>query len=160
MSFLPTGPGANGIFDTGTNTWYRGGVVKNGFTYGIVRMAWGSNTVGKIIVKKVSGELNHDRIMRLVRETAFDAASHPERNILIDYRETTVTDKSMVDIIKVSAEIRAYQSYFKNRVATVVSSDKARYEIASKMKACLVILGFQYEVFTDYDEALAWLDNT
>lgn len=116
--------------------------------------------VGKIIVKKVSGELNHDRVMRLVREAAVDAASHPDRNILLDYRETTVADKSMLDIMKISSEIKSYQFFFTNRVATVVSPDKSRHEIASKMKACLVIMGFQYEVFTDYDEALRWLDES
>ncbi len=116
--------------------------------------------VRKIIVKKVSGELNHERVMSLVRETAVDAASFPDRNILIDYRETTATDKSMVDIMKISSEIKSYQFLFTNRVATVVSTDKARYDVASKMKACLVIMGFQYEVFTDYDEALAWLSNS
>ena len=116
--------------------------------------------VRKIIVKKVSGELNHERVMRLVRETAVDAASYPDRNILIDYRETTVNDKTMLDIMKISSEIKSYQFFFTNRVATVVAPVKLRHEIASKMKACLVIMGFQYEVFTDYDEALAWLDDS
>ena len=116
--------------------------------------------VGKIIVKKVSGELNHERVMRLVRETAVDAASHPDRNILIDYRETTVNDKSMLDIMKISSEIKSYQFFFTNRVATVVAPEKSRHEIANKMKACLVIMGFQYEVFTDYDAALTWLDDS
>lgn len=116
--------------------------------------------MGKIIIKKISGELDHDRAMRLVREAAVDAANYPDRNILIDYRETTATDKSMLDIMKISAEIKSFQFYFTNRVATVVSPEGDRYEVANKMKACLVIMGFQYEVFTDYDEALAWLDES
>ena len=95
--------------------------------------------------------------MRLVRELAVDAASYPDRNILIDYRETTATGKSMVDIMKISAEIKSFQYFFTNRVATVVAPDEKRLAVANKMKACLVIMGFHYEVFTDYDKALAWL---
>ena len=111
----------------------------------------------EIIIKKIEGELNRERVMRLVRELAVDAASYPDRNILIDYRETTATGKSMVDIMKISAEIKSFQYFFTNRVATVVAPDEKRLEVANKMKACLVIMGFHYEVFTDYDEALAWL---
>ncbi len=111
----------------------------------------------KIIIKKLEGELDRERVMRLVRELAVDAASYPDRNILIDYRETTATDKSMVDIMKISAEIKSLQYFFTNRVATVISPNEKRLEVANKMKACLVIMGFQYEVFTDYNEALDWL---
>lgn len=116
--------------------------------------------MGKIIIKKVKGELDHDRVMRLVRELAVDAASYPDRNILLDYRDTTASDKSMLDIMKISAEIKSFQFFFTNRVATVIPPDEKRYEVTNKMKACLVIMGFQYEVFTDYDEALAWLGDT
>ncbi len=110
-----------------------------------------------IIIKKIEGDLNRERVMGLVRELAVDAASYPDRNILIDYRETTTTDKSILDIMKISAEIKAFLYFFTNRVATVIPPDEKRFEIATKMKACLVIMGFQYEVFTDYDMALAWL---
>ncbi|MDJ0888399.1 MAG: hypothetical protein QNI89_13905 [Desulfobacterales bacterium] len=110
-----------------------------------------------IIIKKIEGELDRDRVMRLVRELAVDAASYPNRNILIDYRETTATDKSMVDIMKISAEIKSFQYFFTNRVATVIPPDDKRLEVANKMKACLVIMGFHYEVFTDYDKAVVWL---
>jgi hypothetical protein len=117
----------------------------------------GRSAVKKIIVKKLEGELDRERVMRLVREMAVDAASYPDRNILIDYRETTATGKSMVDIMKISAEIKSFQYFFTNRVATVISPNEKRLEVANKMKACLVIMGFQYEVFTDYDKALTWL---
>ncbi|MDJ0874433.1 MAG: STAS/SEC14 domain-containing protein [Desulfobacterales bacterium] len=113
--------------------------------------------VAEIIIKKIEGELDHDRVMRLVRELAVDAASYPDRNILIDYRQTTATDKSMLDIMKISSEIKSFQYFFTNRVATVIPPEENRYAVANKMKACLVIMGFHYEVFTDYDQALAWL---
>ncbi len=111
----------------------------------------------RIIIKRIKGELDHERVMGLVRELAMDAASHPDHNILLDYRETTATGKTMLDIMKISSEIKSFQSFFSNRVATVVQADKERYAVANKMKACLVLMGFQYEVFTDYDEALSWL---
>ncbi len=114
----------------------------------------------RVITKKLEGELDHERVMQLVRELAVDAASHPDHNILLDYRETTATGKTMLDIMKISSEIKSFQCFFTNRVATVVQPDQARYAVASKMKACLVIMGFQYEVFTDYDEALNWLNQT
>ena len=113
----------------------------------------------KIITRKIEGELDHERVMRLVRELAVDAASYPDRNILIDYRQTTATNKSMLDIMKISAEIKSFQYFFTNRVAVVIPPDEKRFEVATKMKACLVIMGFHYEVFTDYDQALAWLTN-
>ena len=112
-----------------------------------------------LIIKKIKGELNHARVMRLVRELAVDAASHPDRNILIDYRQTTASNKTMLDIMKISAEIKSFQFFFTNRVATIIPPDDKRFEVANKVKACLVIMGFHYEVFTDYDEALAWLEN-
>ena len=111
----------------------------------------------KIIIKKMSGVLTHERVMRLVRELAVDAASHPDRHILIDYRDTTVSEKTMLDIMKISSEIKSFQSFFNGKVATVIPLDDKRYAVTNKMKACLVIMGFQYEVFTDYDEALTWL---
>ena len=110
----------------------------------------------RIIVKRIKGELDHERVMGLVRELAMDAASHPDHNILLDYRETTATGKTMLDIMRISSEIKSFQSFFSNRVATVVQPDKERYAVANKMKACLVLMGFQYVVFTDYDEALSW----
>lgn len=123
-------------------------------------MPCGSNTVDRIIIKKVEGELDHGRVMRLVREMAADATRYPDRNILIDYRDTISTDKSMLDIMKISAEIKSFQFFFTNRVATVIPPDEKRYEVSTKMRACLMIMGFQYEVFTDYEEALAWLGET
>ncbi len=116
--------------------------------------------MAEIIIKRVEGELDNDRVMRLVRELAVDAASQPDCNILIDYRETTTGPKSMLDLMKISAEIKSFQYFFTNRVATVIPSEEKRYEVATKMKACLVIMGFDYEVFTDYDQALAWLDQS
>ncbi len=113
----------------------------------------------RIIIKKLKGELDHERVMGLVRELAMDAASHPDHNILIDYRDTTATGKTMLDIMKISTEIKSFQCFFTNRVATVVQPDKERYDVATNMKACLLIMGFQYEVFTDYDEALTWLGD-
>ncbi len=113
----------------------------------------------RIIIKKLKGELDHELVMGLVRELAMDAASHPDHNILIDYRDTTATGKTMLDIMKISTEIKSFQCFFTNRVATVVQPDKERYDVANKMKACLLIMGFQYEVFTDYDEALTWLGD-
>ena len=113
----------------------------------------------KIIIKKLQGELDHARVMGLVRELAVDATSHPDHNILLDYRETTATGKTMLDIMKISSEIKSFQCFFTNRVATVIQPDEERYAVANKMKACLVIMGFQYEVFTDYDAALDWLNE-
>jgi hypothetical protein len=112
------------------------------------------------IRKPATGEIDFDRSMKIVRDLATAATFHADHNILIDLRETTVTTKSMSDILNVAVEIARYKSVFKNKIANVIPDDEKRLSIANQFKACLDIKGFQYDFFTDFEDAIEWLSDT
>ena len=111
------------------------------------------------IRKTETGEIDFDRSIKIVRDLAAGAVFHTDHNILVDLMETTVTAKSVSDILKVAIELARYKSVFKNKIANVIPYDEERLSIAQQFKACLDIKGFQYEFFTDFEDAIEWLSD-
>lgn len=66
----------------------------------------------------------------------------------------------MADLLKVSLEMASYKSVFKNRIANVIPNDEERILIAKNFKASLDIKGFDYQFFTNFEEAIEWLSET
>jgi hypothetical protein len=100
------------------------------------------------------------RSKKIVRELAVAAGSHTDHNILIDLRETSVSAASIEDIMKIALEFGTYISSFKNKIANIIPDDQKRMIIANRLKACMDIQGFEYEIFTDYESAIEWLSKT
>jgi len=128
----------------------------------------GENMLSGIKVYKVKdfirqtqmGNIDLKRSKKIVRELANVAGSHTDHNILIDLRETTVSVSNIVDILEVAREFGSSVSSFKNKIANIVPDDHERMVIAHRFKACMDMQGFEYEIFTDYENAIEWLSET
>ena len=116
--------------------------------------------VNDFIRKTETGNIDLKRSKKIVRELAVAAGSHTDHNILIDLRETSVSAASIEDIMKIALEFGTYISSFKNKIANIVPDDQKRMIIANRLKACMDIQGFEYEIFTDYESAIEWLSKT
>ena len=57
------------------------------------------------IRKTESGDLSYDRIIEIVNEIAAIASFHSDHNVLLDFRETTVSIESMYEIMKIAMEL-------------------------------------------------------
>jgi hypothetical protein len=116
--------------------------------------------VNDFIRKTETGNIDLKRSKKIVRELAVAAGSHTDHNILIDLRETSVSAASIEDIMKIALEFGTYISSFKNKIANIIPDDQKRMIIANRLKACMDIQGFEYEIFTDYENAIEWLSET
>ena len=116
--------------------------------------------VKDFIRKTQTGNIDLKRSKEVVRELANAAGSYTDHNILIDMRETTVSVSNIVDILEVAREFGSSVSSFKNKIANIVPDDHERMVIAHRFKACMDMQGFEYEIFTDYENAIEWLSET
>lgn len=116
--------------------------------------------VKDFIRKTETGKIDLERSKKIIRELAKAAGSHANHNILIDLRETTVLASSIEDVMKAALEFGSYVSSFKNKIANIIPDDQKRMIIANRLKACMDIQGFEYEIFTDYESAIEWLSKT
>ena len=109
--------------------------------------------------KTVSGEIDMEESMSLVKQFADIAFLHPDHNILVDMRDSELTDASIVDMMKVSLELAKALPGFKNKIANVIPNNEERIRIARQFHSCMVLKGFSYEVFTDFEKAMEWLSD-
>jgi hypothetical protein len=115
--------------------------------------------INDFIRKNEIGEIDFDKSIQIVKEVSFAAAFHPDHNILIDVRETTLSDYSMDVLIKVAMEVVKLMPSFKNKIANVVPNDANRVSIAERFEACMNINKFQYKFFTSFEDAIEWLSD-
>jgi len=111
------------------------------------------------IRKTEAGEIDLKKSKRIIAELVKVARNHVDHNILIDLRETTVAINTLEDIIRVALEFGSYSSAFKNKIANVIPDNKERLSIAYQVKSCMDIQGFEYQIFTDYEDAIEWLSD-
>ena len=106
-----------------------------------------------------TGKIDVGRSKEIVRQLAATAAFHVDHNILLDLRETTIQDEDMSDVLEVALEIARYKSAFKGKLANLLPGDEKRIFIARQLKALIAMEGFQYEIFTNFEEAMEWLSD-
>lgn len=111
------------------------------------------------IRKTETGKIDLRRSKQIIAELVKVAKNHTDHNILIDLRETSVSITTLEDVITVALEFGSFSSSFKNKIANVISDDKERLSIANQMKSCMDIQGFEYQFFTDYEDAIEWLSD-
>ena len=116
--------------------------------------------IKEFVRKNVSGELDLDKSMHLVRQIASIASLHPHHNILIDMRDTTFSSISIIDLMKLTLEFTEYLPDFKNRIASVIPDNEERLRIARQFHSCMLLKGFSYGVFTDFEKTIEWLAET
>jgi hypothetical protein len=102
------------------------------------------------------GELDRERSEAMIRKLAAASLIHATDNILIDLRETTVTNYSMSEILEIASEFIHYLSSFKGKIANIVPADKDRLDIAERFKASLAFHGLDYDFFTSFEDAIEW----
>jgi hypothetical protein len=107
-----------------------------------------------------SGKLDYEDSVKIIHRLAEAAFFHKDHNILIDLRETDVEWISMNELLKLTLEFTKLEVDFKNRLANLIPDNEKRIAIAAQFKACMDIRGFEYEVFTDYEEAIEWLSES
>ena len=112
------------------------------------------------IRKDESGELNRDRVKEIILEIGAAAAFHPDHNMLIDFRETTIScDVNMTDIMKSAMELSTFKAVLRNKIANIIPKDKDRVSIAEKAEAAIQLGGIHYKFFTDFEAAIEWLSE-
>lgn len=111
------------------------------------------------IRKTETGKIDLRRSKQIIADLVEVAGNHADHNLLIDLRETTVSITNLEDIITVALEFGSFSSAFKNKIANVIPDDKERLSIANHIKSCMDIQGFEYQFFTDYEDAIEWLSD-
>jgi len=106
-----------------------------------------------------TGEIDVNRSKEIVRQLAVAAAFHVDHNILLDLRETAIKEESMRAVLEVALEIARYRAAFKGKLANLLPADEKRLSIAKQLKVLTDIKGFQYEIFTSFEEAVEWLSD-
>ena len=106
-----------------------------------------------------AGEIDVDRSKEIVRQLAVAAAFHGDHNILVDLRDTTLKEESIRNVLEVALEIARYKSAFKGKLANLLPDDEKRLSTAKQLKALMDLEGFQYEIFTSFEDAVEWLSD-
>jgi len=101
-----------------------------------------------------------DKSMQIAKEFANIAYLHTDHNILIDARDTTTANTKITDLMQITLEIANNLPDFKNKIANVIPDNEDRLRIAKQFQSCMILKGFSYEVFTDFEKALDWLSDT
>ena len=117
-------------------------------------------SIKDFVRKNVSGDLDLDKSMALARQFASIASLRADHNILIDMRDTTVPNACITDVMKITLEIANHIPDFKNKIANVIPNNEERLSIAKRFHSCMVLKGFSYEVFTEFEKAIEWLSDT
>jgi hypothetical protein len=106
-----------------------------------------------------TGKIDVFRSKEIVRQLAATASFHVDHNILLDLRETTIQEENLGEVLEVALEIARYKSAFKGKLANLLPDDEKRLCIARQLKALIAMEGFQYEIFTSFEEAMEWLSD-
>ena len=107
-----------------------------------------------------SGEIDFARSMQIIHNLAMAASIYRGHNILVDLRETTIVGETdMATILRLAVEMARFGSSLKGRIVNVLPDDEKRLSIARQFKASLDLQGFQYEIFTNFEDAINWLSE-
>jgi hypothetical protein len=116
--------------------------------------------VNEFIKLNQTGELDFDGSIQLVKEMVNASYFNSKSNILLDLRDTTLNNITFSDLLKIALELSIHQSLKTKKIANLVPDQKARLQTAEQFKLALAVSGFDYDFFTDIDDALKWLSNS
>ena len=104
------------------------------------------------------GKPDYGQAVRDIRKLAEAAGHYRDHHVLVDLRDTEGS-LSFMELLNLSLELVQYQSVFRNKLAVVIPDREDRKEKIEFFKAGLDLVGFQFEHFTDYERAVAWLSE-
>lgn len=116
-------------------------------------------TLNEYIRLNKAGELDIEESMKLIRTLVSAAAFKPQSHILIDLRETRLKDINIGDVFKIAREFSKCQTLIDQKIASMVPDEQARLQIAEQFKSAMNLSGFEYEFFTDMEQAIEWLSD-
>jgi hypothetical protein len=115
--------------------------------------------VQDFIRKNESGYIDRARSIAIVRDVCTAASFHVDSNMLVDLRETTVSDASFADVARVAEEFIRLQPDFRNKIAVVIPDDPERIVRARELEIAMISNHVKYRIFTDYERAIDWLSD-
>ena len=116
--------------------------------------------IKSFIRKDETGELTRNRISDIIRDVVSMTVCFPEKNILLDFRETTLPDDiSIADVLKFALDASIYGDILINKIASLIPEDPKRMYIAKNMSASMKFKGIEYNYFTNFEQAMEWLSS-
>lgn len=112
----------------------------------------------KVIKRSVSGVLQTDQAIKMVRELSMAAKLQKGNNFLLDLRGTVIGPE-MIDLMAITSAFSKQLSTFDDKIALIVTSAEGSFRFAQLFKACLVAQGFDFKYFYDYNTAVEWLSK-
>ncbi len=107
-----------------------------------------------------SGEIDFNRSMQMIRDFGLTASFYAGHNILTDLRETRLIGEMNIGMImQLALEMAKYGSSFKGKIANVVPNDEKRLSIAKQFETSMQFQGFDFKVFTSFEDAIDWLSE-
>jgi len=110
----------------------------------------------KIIKRAVSGVLNTDRAIKVIRELSMATKTQKDHDILIDLRGS-VTAPEMTDLMAIMSAWSRLANEFDKKIAVIFSKEEERNRFTKTFKTCMKVQGFKFRQLSDYDTAIAWL---
>ena len=112
----------------------------------------------KIIKRTMSGVLQTDQAIKLVRDLSMAAKLQKGSNILLDLRGTVIGPE-MIDLMAITSAFSTQLSTFDDKIALIITYAEGSFRFATLFKACLVAQGFAFNHFYDYNTAVEWLSK-
>jgi hypothetical protein len=121
-------------------------------------MEWNIDYLEKdgIIAVKLLSPIGIEKVKELCEEIVSLRDKHNARKYLVDHRGVEILI-SVLDIDDIPDMLRKIGSDFKGKTAFLLDSAALKNDLFSFLKNVLVLASMQLELFTDEDEALAWL---
>ena len=104
----------------------------------------------------VSGTLDLERSLSILRKLAEECKNHNVDRILIDTREAT-SNASMLDVWTLAKKL-TYSELRSARVA-VVNRPKDDFDRGAFLELCAVNRGYELRAFRDFEAAFTWLNE-
>jgi len=117
----------------------------------------GHQAVSGFVLKAASGEISHDRYMRLMEKAVFSAEAIPQQNILCDFREAFFPKESMQLLLNIAVEMAKSRLVLTGRIAHLSSRDSLQIHLARMLANLLALKGFNCRSFSVMEDAQAWL---
>ena len=110
----------------------------------------------KTIQRILTGEIDTNQALSLVREISNSVKIHEGYNILVDMRDTTYQPE-MMDMLEIAAECSKHLIDFSRKIAFLIPDTEQRKLVAKIFRTCMEAEGFELKQFFDYEAASKWL---
>ena len=110
----------------------------------------------KTIQRILTGEIDTNQALNLVREISNSVKIHYGYNILVDMRDTTYQPE-MMDLLEIAAECSKLLIDFSRKIAFLIPNTEQRKLVAKIFRTCMEAEGFEFKQFFDYEAAAEWL---